>query len=188
MSEIVKIFIAVLVTFLATYLIERRKEKLVKIKCLEILNKKVVDIGLPSLSMSNSIVLKSKKNAPNSEFINVNEIYTAVYLIKNVSTKPIGHFVIKALREGNVPLWFHITLGRKKLNPDWDGKLKKLLQETMANEEIGWTSFHIPYLNPYRSSREKVFLIISSYLPLDMIRISGGSEGLSFQIRKMHQN
>jgi hypothetical protein len=53
-----------------------------------------------------------------------------------------------------------------------------------SRDEKSGPKYPFPYLNPYKATKQEVFLNIASYQPLDAVNVIGGAQGVKFIFKK----
>jgi len=173
--------------FIGNYLLERRRERRKKseslqvVECVELVNTKV--LGEESLGpIAAHVQIKVPRPGSESELMDVREIYSARYRLRNLSDTPLSKLFISPRKEPP-PFWFGIT-EEGQSSPDWEQQLRALLKERKTFWKEKWVEFPIPYLNPYSSTGHEVFVDLTSYKPLSEVEMAGDAKGVKFVFKK----
>ena len=159
--------------------IKRNKDKIISIECTLIesiyrrLDEKVFG------AMFEKVAILIPREGPSTEKISINEVYTNIYRLRNLSERHVENFLLQS-RNGPPSIWFMVYEADNPVNPDWDKRNMELLNQYKDDKTDGWDSYPIPYINPYKQKENEVLVKISSYSNLKGIEIVGSSPGIKF--------
>jgi len=179
--------LGVILGVVGTYLLERRKERIAKrdilhmVECVELVNTKILDEEmLGPLKKSIQIrIMTEPGHEP--EFYDVKELYFARYRFRNLSDAAVSKFIV-SLENRPRSLWSSVKEGDEQSNPDWSQKFNEIMNQ--SRDEKSGPKYPFPYLNPYKATKQEVFLDIASYQPLDAVNVIGGAQGVKFIFKK----
>jgi hypothetical protein len=179
--------LGVILGVVGTYILERRKERITKrdilqtVECVELVNAKILDEEmLGPLKKSIQIRIMTKPGQE-PEFYDAKELYFARYQFRNLSDAPVAKFIISL---ENLPqsIWSSVKQGDEQRNPDWSQQFNENMNQ--PRDVTSGPKYPFPYLNPYKTTKQEVFLDIASHLPLDGIKVIGGAQGIKFVFKK----
>jgi len=176
----------VILGVIGTYVLERRKERISKreilqtVECVELVNAKILDEEMLG-PLRKSIQIRITVPGPEQKFYDAKELYFARYQFRNLSNAPIPKFVISL---ENLPqsIFSSVRQGDEQNNPDWAQQFMEFMNQR-RDEESG-SKYPFPYLNPYKTTKQEVFLDVASHLPLYGIKVVGGAQGIKFVFKK----
>lgn len=174
--------LGVLLGVLGTFLVEKWKEQSSKqhilktIECVELINTKLLDeknLG----PIKGHVHITMPKGGPDSELIEVKELYFVRYRFRNLSDEPVQNLMVAT--DGHTNFWSSLLERDGDNHPDFWIEFNK-------NMKRGSSNFPFPYLNPFKTTQHEIYLDVCSYLPLDGLRISGGALGINFIFTKIN--
>jgi hypothetical protein len=174
--------LGILLGVLGTFLVEKWKDRATKqnilktIECVELVNTRLLDEK--SLGpIKEHVHITLPKGGPGSELIEVKELYFARYRFRNLSDEPVQNIVIAT--DGHNNFWSSLSERDGDHHPDFWLEFNKKMKRGSAN-------YPFPYINPHKTTQHEIYLDVSSYLPLDGLRISGGAQGVKFIFKKIN--
>jgi hypothetical protein len=187
-ATIIAAIIGAILTIIGMFILEKiklQKERASKIKEIECVLIKRSSQKLDRTifgAIAGRVEVFVPKDGPKSEKIEIKEVHTNLYRLRNFGDEPISNFLLQSIK--NIPsIWFKVYEANNRVSPDWEQKYKELLIKYKDAKEDDWKIYPVPYINPYHSTKHEILLEISSYLPLKAIEINGGSKGTNFYFK-----